>query len=33
MLRKMLLLLEAQYPNEIELASKRRELGYLREFN
>jgi len=32
-LRKMLVLLEAQYPNEQELAAKRREMGYLKEFN
>jgi len=32
-LSKMLALLEAQYPNEQELAAKRREMGYLKEFN
>ncbi|WP_046244775.1 hypothetical protein [Hymenobacter terrenus] len=32
-LTKMLVLLEAQYPDEKELAAKRRELGYLKEFN
>lgn len=32
-LSKMLTLLEAQYPDENELAGKRRELGYLKEYN
>ena len=32
-LRKMLTLLEAQYPDEKELVAKRREMGYLKEFN
>lgn len=32
-LTKMLVLLEAQYPDEQELAAKRREMGYLKEFN
>lgn len=32
-LRKMLVLLEAQYPDEVELAAKRREMGFLKEYN
>ncbi|MDO7875478.1 hypothetical protein Q5H93_12110 [Hymenobacter sp. ASUV-10] len=32
-LSKMLTLLEAQYPDEKELAGKRRELGYLKEYS
>lgn len=32
-LSKMLTLLEAQYPEENELAGKRRELGYLKEYS
>ena len=32
-LSKMLTLLEAQYPDENELAGKRRELGYLKEYS
>ena len=32
-LRKMLVLLDAQYPDEKELEAKRREMGYLKEYN
>lgn len=32
-LSKMLVLLDAQYPTETELLAKRRELGYLKEYN